>query len=311
MLNDVPRGTDIGEATHRLLLRADAYGRWPTPVDDIVAAADLVEPRHSMLSDLVLEQAPAHLRRAIRKLRGKVRALLDRKEREIHIDPAARTAGHIAYLKLHEVTHDICDWQKEPGYADDDGNLSPAVRKIFERQANCGAAELLFQRSQFTGMARDYAIGMAAVLDLSQTVGASTHATMRRFAECHDVAVAGVVMELSPCSVSPLGYRRQEVVRSRAWQQRFGDACWPRVLYRQPYAFIATASRARAMGVPVRSQFTLPDLNNQPVQLYAEVFCNYYRLLTLIWVPRRETLRQRRIIVPSLTSAHDARDGSA
>ena len=73
------------------------------------------------------------MRRAIRGLRGKVRALLDREEREIHIDPTARTAGHINYLKLHEVTHEICDWQKEPAYADDDG-LSPAVKKIFERQ---------------------------------------------------------------------------------------------------------------------------------------------------------------------------------
>jgi hypothetical protein len=297
MLNNVPRGTDIGEATHRLLLRADAYGRWPTPIDDIVAAAELIEPRHSMLSDLVLEQAPAHLRRAIRKLRGKVRALLDRKEREIHIDPAARTAGHIAYLKLHEVTHDICDWQKEPGYADDDGNLSPAVKKIFERQANAGAAELLFQRSQFTAMARDYAIGMAAVLDLSQTVGASTHATMRRFAECHNAPVAAVVMESSPCSASPLGYRRCEVVRSQAWQQRFGSACWPPVLYRQPYTFITTANQARASGAPVLSQFTLPDLDNQAVQLNAEVHSNYYKLLALIWVPRRETLRRRRIII--------------
>jgi hypothetical protein len=306
MLNDVPRGTDIGEATHRLLLRADAYGRWPTAVGDIVAAAGLIEPRHSMLSDLVLEQAPAHLRRAIRKLRGKVRALLDRREREIHIDPDARTAGHISYLKLHEVTHDICDWQKEPAYADDDHHLSPAVRKIFEWQANCGAAELLFQRGQFTAIARDYAISMAAVLDLSQTVGASAHATMRRFVECHDAAVAGVVMELSPCSISPLGYRRYEVVHSRAWQQRFGVACWPRVLYRQPYGFVTTANHARASGVPMRSQFTLPDLNNQPVQLNAEVYCNYYRLLALIWVPRRETLRRRRIIVPSLTSAHGA-----
>ncbi len=303
MLDNVPRGTDIADATHRLLVRADAYGRWPTPVDDIVAAAGLIEPQHSMLSDFVLEQAPAHLRQAIRKLRGKVRALLDRKEREIHIDPAAATAGRVAYLKLHEVSHDIFSWQQEPGYADDDGHLSPAIKIIFEQQANRGAAELLFQRELFTAMARDYSIGMAAVLDLSQRVGASAHATMRRFVECHDAVIAGVVMEPSPYSGSPLAYRRCEVVRSLAWQQRFGDACWPKILYRQPYEFVATAAQARLSGVPAGSQFTLPDLDNQAIHLNADVYCNYYKQLALIWVPRREALRRRRIIVSALTSA--------
>ena len=147
-------------------------------------------------------------------------------------------------------------------------------------------------------MARDYAIGMAAVLDLAQTVGASTHATMRRFAEGHNATVAAVVMEPSPCSANPLGYRRCEVVPSQTWQQRFGGACWPTVLHRQPYTFITTASQARTSRAPVRSQFTLPDLNNQIVQLNAELYCNYYKLLALIWVPRRETLRGRRIIIP-------------
>jgi hypothetical protein len=303
MLDNVPRATEIGEATHRLLVKADVYGRWPTPVDDIVTAAGLTEPQHSMLSDFVLEQAPAHLRQAVRKLRHKVRALLDRKEREIHIDPAAATAGRIAYLKLHEVSHDIFSWQKEPGYADDDDHLSPANKKIFEQQANRGAAELLFQRYLFTSIARDYALGMAAVLDLSQIVGASVHATMRRFVECHHAAIAGVVMNPSPCSASPLAYRRCEVVCSSAWQQRFGDACWPRVLYSQPYEFVSTANQARTSGVPVRSQFTLPDLSSQAVQLNADVYCNYYKQLALIWVPRRETLRRRRIIVPALTSS--------
>ena len=95
MLEDIPDHDAIAKETHRLLRKADAYGRWPTPIDDIIAAAGLVEPQHSMLSNFILEQAPSHLRRAVRKVSGKVRALLDRKEREIHIDPAANTEGRV------------------------------------------------------------------------------------------------------------------------------------------------------------------------------------------------------------------------
>lgn len=306
MLDDVPDGKAIAKTTHQLLLKADAYGRWPTPVDDIVAAADLVEPQHSMLSNFVLEQAPAHLRRAIRKLGGKVRALLDRKEREIHIDPAANTEARVAFLKLHEVSHDIFPWQKELGYADDDAHFSPAIKKVFERQANCGAAELLFQRDAFTDLARQYAIGMAAVLDLAQIVGSSAHATLRRFVECHDATVAGVVLEPSPCSLDPLAYRRHEVVRSTEWERRFGSEYWPRVLRQQPYGFVAAATEARTSGTPVRSQFVLPDVDSQPVALDADAYSNHYRLLALIWVPRREMLRRRRIILPSDVLARGA-----
>jgi hypothetical protein len=39
MLGDLDSGDDIAEAAEDLLGRADAAGRWPTPVDDIVAAA--------------------------------------------------------------------------------------------------------------------------------------------------------------------------------------------------------------------------------------------------------------------------------
>lgn len=299
MIDDVPDGEAIAKATHQLLLKADAYGRWPTPVDDIIAAADLVEPQHSMLSNFVLEQAPAHLRRAIRRLGGKVRALLDRKEREIHIDPTANTEGRVAFLKLHEVSHDIFPWQKELGYADDDAHFSPAIRKVFERQANCGAAELLFQRDTFADLARDYAIGMAGVLDLAHIIGSSAHATLRRFVECHNATIAGVILDPSPCSLDPLGYRRHEVVRSAAWTLRFGSEYWPTVLRSQPYGFIVSAPEARLSGVAVRSEFSLPSVDNQLVRLHADVYSNHYRLLALIWVPRREVLRHRRIIVPS------------
>src|SRR6266571_8790153 len=83
----------IEQHTRKLLRRAGVKRQFPTPVDEIVASAGLSEPEHSMFSEFIVDQAPEHLRRAIRRLTGPVRAVLDRKEQEIHISPTIITGG--------------------------------------------------------------------------------------------------------------------------------------------------------------------------------------------------------------------------
>lgn len=94
MTHEGPRADDIRKGAETLLRAADVKGRLPTPVDDIIAAAGLVEPEHSLLSDSVLAQAPTHLRDKIRKLRLKVRAVLDHDaRRSTSIPTSAAGAG--------------------------------------------------------------------------------------------------------------------------------------------------------------------------------------------------------------------------
>jgi hypothetical protein len=69
VLDELESGAEIARLTDRLLRRADGYDRFPTPVEDIVAAAQLAEPAHSLLSDFILTQAPRHLREAVAPLR--------------------------------------------------------------------------------------------------------------------------------------------------------------------------------------------------------------------------------------------------
>jgi IrrE N-terminal-like domain len=300
MTYEVPRADDIRRAAEKLLLKADVHGRLPTPVDDIVAAAGLVEPQHSLLSEFILEQAPAHLRSKIRKLRLKVRAVLDRRAREIHIDPSLHIHGQIAFKKLHEVGHDICPWQRDLAYADDDETLSWSTDQRLEREANQAAAELLFQRTLFQDMAAQYEIGIAAILDLAALIGSSGHAAFRRFIETHRWALAGVVMDLSPRSRDPLMYQRREVASSTTWDQRFGSLCgWPTILRPVPYSFILLGPGAVAMRSVRSGTFRYPDLRNEQVDLKVEMYSNSYKLFVLFWVPRKERLRHRRLIVPT------------
>ena len=141
---------------------------------------------------------------------------------------------------------------------------------------------------------------MATVLELGAMAGSSTHAAFRRFVEVHDFAAAGVVMDISPCDRDPLAYRRKEIICSESWGTQFGGpATWPSVLRSLPYSFVSSAEAARTSGGAVRVNFVLPDLRSEPVSLNADVYCNQYHIFVLIWVPRRELLRRRRIIVPT------------
>lgn len=297
MLADLASSSDIVKLTDGLLRRAEAYDRLPTPVEDIVAAASLVEPEHSLLSDFILERAPRHIREAVRPLRRKVRALLDRRTREIHLDPSIDHPGQLAFKRLHEVSHDLYPWQKSLAYADDDTTLSWTTRILFEQEANQGAAELLFQRERFGEAAGDYAIGTAPVVELAETFGSSIHSAFRRYVETHRAPLAGLVLEPSPCSREPLAYRRKEALQSQAWTERFGSArSWPVLLRCPPYDFLRAAADAAHSLAPPRLALSWPDVNNESVPIEAQAMTNTYRLFVLLWVPQRETLKRKRVL---------------
>lgn len=277
--------------TERLLHDADADGRWPTRVDDLVAAADLTEPEESPLDSSVLARAPRYLRKAVELINsGKIRAILDRRERTVHLDPSISNDGRRSFLRLHEVSHDILEWQRDPAFADDDGTLSPQTDRRFEREANQGAAELLFQGDRFAALTREYRIGMAAVSELSAIVGSSLRATLRRYAESHDGAVCAIAVEPSPRSRAPLRYKRWEVSQSEAWGERFGST-WPPHLSVDCFPFLNTLT-GEELGSETLWPF--PDLNLEMVEVRAEAVATPYAGLLLLWVPRRETFKRRR-----------------
>jgi Zn-dependent peptidase ImmA (M78 family) len=304
MLSDLASGSEIAELTDRILREARAYDCFPTPVEDIIAAAKLNEPKHSLLSNFILEQAPRHLREAVAPLRRKISALLDREEREIHLDPTIENEGQRRFKRCHEISHDIYPWQEALGFADDEITLSPRTRVLFEQEANQGAAELLFQRDRFRTIAADYALGFGSVVELSQTFGTSIHASFRRYVETHRSTVAGLVLEASPRSRSPLTYHRHEAIHSASWTAQFGSPnSWLLRLQVAPFSFVQEVSRARGALTPPRTTFTFPDLANEQQLINVETFSNHYRGFVLLWLPHRERIKRRPILLPSTAGA--------
>ena len=300
MLEDLDSHKDIARLTDRLLREADAYGRLPTPVEDILVAADLEEAPDTFLSEGSIATMPAHLRGVLRRVSGKVHAALDRKTRVVHINPATDLVGQKTFKRLHETAHDLFPWQHidegRLGFADDEMTLSPRTTIRFEREANQGAAELLFQREQFAEIGSDYAVGCGSVTELADRFGSSIHAAFRRYVETHQGAVAGVVLATGPCERDPLAFSRREAICSNPWRERFEDpASWPPVLRVEPFGFVEQARACADFGPP-QGEWRYPDRRGEIVCLKVEAMSNTYCTFVLIWMPRRERFKRRRLV---------------
>jgi hypothetical protein len=295
------RDAELKLEAERLLRAADVGGRLPTPVDDLVAAAGLTRGADDLFSDHVFARAPRELRDAVRGLIGRVRAMLDRREKEVYVSPDITHMGRRNFQTLHEVAHEILPWQSALAYADDDARLSWTTRIEFERQANQTSAELLFQRALFTTMAADYEIGMAAIVELSDMFGGSIHAAFRRYVETHRAPLCGVVIDCTPWRTEPLAHVRREGVASRAWEEQFvPPAHWPKILERSTYTWLERARNAHLWG-SATTQWRQTSRKEQVHALNVELFSNSYSLLVLIWLPQRERLKRRRVLAVTST----------
>lgn len=299
-INGLESAQEIRRATKRLLDKSGAYGVLPTPIDDLVESAGLSESNYDLFDESLLGQLSSALRRNIKKLSSKVMAAIDRREKTIYLNRMEGTAGAKAFRTLHEVLHDILPWQRELGYADDHLTLSPATNRLFEKEANYGAAELLFQNDYFQHVAADYQISIASVIDVSRKFGSSIHAALRRYVETHRAELLGIVLD-PQATVDPKGgFSRKEIVSSSNWAAKFGGGRrFPQHLRVEAYSFLDYALQAQAQPNQVIGA-TQPfvDLRGDPVDVRVEVLFTTYSILILMWRPAaHRPLRARRILV--------------
>lgn len=297
MLDDVRQNPDLAGAAKKLLLLADVRGELPTPVGRLIEAAGLHEPEESLLSDHCIEQAPRHLLAIMQSVAGKVLALLDRREKEVHISPTV--ASKAAFKRLHEVGHHIVPWQSALAYADNSLTLSPDTEMLFELEASHVAAELLFQQTLLQDQARSRRVRAQTVHQLADAFGATIHSTFRRYVETHDKAVAGVVLPRHPLCIAPLCFQRRETFCSGRWRAQFHDTRqWPANIETGPFA--AVAARAAAVAAlldadcyedPIREIVPWPDLNGEVRAMRIEVFTNTYHIFVLFTPSRTPLLR--------------------
>ena len=164
----------------KALERAGVAGLLPTPLDRVIEVAGIDEILD--ISDL-----PADIPkpRAFSRILGAVHF----RHRTAFID-RSQSRGRIRWIEAHEATHTILPWHAAQSFLDDDETLFRATEEQREREANVGAAHLVFQGRRFFEQALDFEHSIKTPILLSDDFGASIHATVRYYTERHPEPMA-------------------------------------------------------------------------------------------------------------------------
>jgi hypothetical protein len=138
----------------RLLREASALGVFPTPIDDIMAAAKLTVVDDEVLNENLLRQFMKKAKQfglaTIKSALSKVLGLFEANDRLVLIDKDAPKPRR-PFIKLHEAGHGTLPHQSKV-YAlihDCEKTLDADITDLFEREANVFASEALFQGEIF------------------------------------------------------------------------------------------------------------------------------------------------------------------
>ncbi len=274
----------VEEQAHRLLDRADAWDRYPVPVDDILAAARVrLAPTNAFDPAAIVSylrgkatDVGVHLKTAI----GKVFGLYDASEALIHVDSTVVEARQ-TFVKLHEAGHhDIPAHRKIFRFFQDcEKTLAPDIADQFEREANNFARFLLFKGSTFSKHAADSPFEIKTPMKLARKFGASVYAATREFARTNPKACVVFVLE-PPKNGAGSGFRApvRRIEHSPAFLARFGRRTDD----------VITPCHPLWPVIPIRRKMNkvsliLTDLNGQQHECRAEAFDTSYNILILLY----------------------------
>ncbi|MCA0326404.1 MAG: ImmA/IrrE family metallo-endopeptidase [Proteobacteria bacterium] len=268
-----------------LLNRASALDVFPTPVEDILAAAKLrVAPKGMFDTAAFLafvNKKTAQAAQSLKSALSKVFGLYDANEQIIHIDDSVVPSKQ-TFLKLHEVGHHELPTHRKifSLFQDCERTLAPTVADQFEREANNFARFALFQGDGYRRMAADMAMGIKTPMALAKKFGASQYASAREFARTNHRQC--VVLILEPIEFVPDGQTYANVRRieaSPSFAQQFGIPTIERI----------DVSHALGGLLPVGRKMTKPtllvysDRNGDRHECLGEAFDTKHNVLLLVY----------------------------
>ena len=275
----------VEEQAHRILDRADAWDRYPVPVDDILSAAKVrLAPTSAFDPAAIvsyLKGKTADTGARIKSAISKVFGLYDAAEALIHIDDTVVEARQ-TFLKLHETGHHDMPTHRKMFriFQDCKQTLAPDVADQFEREANNFARFLLFKGRTFAQHAADCPFKIKTPMTLARTFGASVYAAAREFARTNPRAC--VVFVLEPLENNEdSGFRApvRRIEPSPAYVARFG----------RPTVDVVTRDHLLWPVIPIHRKMTkavpltITDLNGQRHECLAEAFDTTYNILILLY----------------------------
>lgn len=298
MLNPEERRA-VEARARKLLDRASAWDRFPTPIEDILEAAQLRVAPTSMFDPArilaYVRGLAADAASRVKSALSKVLGLYDADERVIHIDDTV-TDSKQTFLKLHEAGHhELLTHRKLFRFFQDcEKTLAPEIADLFEREANNFARFTLFQGDTYARYAADCGLDIRTPIKLAKKFGASIYASAREFARTNHKACVVYVLE----SIQYVnGEGAQAVVRriepSRSFVEQFG----------RPADALITVDHVLGPVLPIGRKMTRPvlvsitDRNGTAHECVAEAFDTTWNVLILLYPVR--ALTASTVIVPA------------
>lgn len=288
----------VEERARQLLDRADAWDRFPVPIDDILEAAEIqVAPTSAFDAGSILAyirgktgNVGARVKSAISKVFG----LYDASENLIHIDDSVVKSKQ-TFLKLHETGHHKMPTHRKMFriFQECEKTLAPEIADQFEREANNFARFALFKGDTYARYAADNTFEIKTPMKLAKKFGASIYASAREFARTSDRACVVYVLEQLEF-VEEDGARApvRRIEPSPDFTARFGR---PRDTVITPDHFLwPVIPIGRRMTRPISLSIT--DKNGQAHECVAEAFNTTYNIIVLLYPVG--TLDTRSVIVP-------------
>lgn len=289
----------VEERARGLLDRADAWERFPVPIDDLLAAANVKVAQTSMFDAANIlaylkgksEVAGVNIKSAIAKVFG----IYDAGENLIHIDDTVKPVKQ-TFLKLHETGHHDIPTHKKlfRFFQDCEKTLAPEIADQFEREANNFARFALFKGDTFANYAADCAFEIKTPMKLASKFGASVYASVREFARTNDRAC--VVYVLEPIEFLP-GVGAQANVRriepSPSFRAQFGEPTETVVAMDHPLGQVLPIGRRMTRPTTL----SLHDRNGVMHECVAEAFDTTYNVLILLYPIK--ALTSTTIILPA------------
>lgn len=298
-LLDSQQLTTVQRHADRLLREAGAIGRYPTPIDDLLAAAKLILVDDELLDEGVLRQFMSRAAASIATIKSalsKVLGLFDANDRLVVIDACA-PKPRIPFIKLHEAAHGTLPHQSKVYRLmhDCEKTLDPEIADLFEREANVFASEVLFQGEEFSQEARSHDFGIKVPMKLARKYGASNYATFRRYVITSPHVCCVVILE-PPIYMPDRGVSAEvrRVVMSKSFAAIYdGKTLGSRVVPGHPLQPTVPACGKR---LNFEREIVLIDRNCEERICHAEAFDTKHQVLVLI---RDIGLRRRSgIILP-------------
>ena len=284
----------------RALLESGAKGVLPTPMDAIMAAANVTEVKEDVLNP----QFIAQLRReagkvgdVLKRALSKVLGIFHAPSGLVFLDQTLMKVKK-RFVGFHESGHGFMPWQRAmySHIEDSEASLEASAAELFDREANVFASEVMFQGDTFQNLANDCKFGIFTPVNLAKKFGASTYSAIRQYVSKNHRSCAVVVLNM-PEYAEEVGFvaTLRRSVQSTSFTNAFGENRWASSF--TPDDPLGTIVPLKGNRASRPRTITLEDMNHEPTQCIAEAFTNTYQVFILIHAVK--TLTETKIILNS------------